>query len=464
MLICPNCSHSNQDDHNFCEKCGANLKTEVPLNSTEDNTTEKENIPGVNEGQKNDTDTSKKANPAEENKPQKKFSIVKIALALVGIFFAYILFSNLALGFSPVTRLLKGLKDFSKGSKFTTESTMGLKYKGSNDALSLLNNISVEGVSYSDTDKLKAEASFKILYNEKDLTEIKSGFDNEMFWIDPMKLYNKGFYYEFNKDIADAMNDVQIYKKAIEKISLDFNKKELSKIIKDSLGRDLKNSLGKVTLTLDYDNTLELLSELLEYAQEDEKLMNSIRKNGISFIKTIIKEGEKDKLEFLYDEDTFEMVLEIFEDEKDFEDYYENFIANLQYELEEVVYGLFAVTKEYEITFNYGLFNNLKNITYEFTIDSGDYGNESIKIDCVSSTRKGAKFSKFNTKKAENIEDLMDDPEELMDIAKDVVDNLTETITDNKDFKKDLKKIEDTLGIDIDDLSDNLDSFFYYMW
>ena len=36
---------------------------------------------------------------------------------------------------------------------------------------------------------------------------------------------------------------------------------------------------------------------------------------------------------------------------------------NIESELEDFVYELFTYTRKFEITFNYGLFNNLKDIT-----------------------------------------------------------------------------------------------------
>ena len=74
---------------------------------------------------------------------------------------------------------------------------------------------------------------------------------------------------------------------------------------------------------------------------------------------------------------------------------------------------------------------------------------------CVSSVRKGAKLSSFNTKQAKDIEDLIDDPEQLMDIAKEMAENLTEAIKGNKELQNDLQKIEDALGMDIEDLLTN---------
>lgn len=464
MLTCPNCGHSNQDHYNFCEKCGANLNVEDQPKTEVMNPVEENNNPDAGETEKNNIHTST-TTPEEVNGKQKKKSpFALIGLGLLGLFLVYILIANVVLAFSPVARLNKGLRDFYRGNKFTTESTVGLDYRGSNEILSLLDNLSFESVAYSDIDKMNAESSIRILYNGEELTGFKAGADSELVWIDPLKLYEGEFYYEFNNKVTDVINDIKIYKNALKKVALDCDKKEYSKIIKKALGRDLENSFGKVTITLDADNMLELLSELVEYAREDETLMKSVRKNGVTFLNTIIKEGDKGKLETLYDADTFEDALELFEDEEYFEEKYDMFLSNIESELEDFVYELFTYTRKFEITFNYGLFNNLKDITCEFTANYGDYSGESLRMHCVSSVRKGAKLSSFNTKQAKDIEDLIDDPEQLMDIAKEMAENLTEAIKGNKELQNDLQKIEDALGMDIEDLPDELDRMFYYMW
>ena len=59
----------------------------------------------------------------------------------------------------------------------------------------------------------------------------------------------------------------------------------------------------------------------------------------------------------------------------------------------------------------------------------------------------------------------MDDPAEIMDIGKTIATNLIESITDNKEFRKEIKEIEDRLGMDIEDLTDYLEySMPFYGW
>mgnify|MGYP000899940067 CR=1 FL=1 len=471
MITCSNCGHSNQDHFNFCEKCGNNLKNvsstenKVPEKQVSENQTSENNIPQERTTQNNASSSAPSYLP--EGPKKKKKSVKKIILAVAAVFILYILMSNIILAFSPATRLLKGINDFGKFSKFTSEVSLTLDYKGSDKTLDLLDNIGVAGTISTDMEKLLVESSVKLLYNKKKVTELKAGINDKLVWIDPLDLHKDKFYYEFdNKTAVASSKEIDIYRNAFRKISLDFNEKEYLKIVKDVFGKDLKNSLGKVTITLDGNTIAELLDEFLEYAKEDKKLMKSVRTEGIKFIKNIMKHGEKGQLSTLYDRDSFEIALEFFEDKEGFEDSFSFVIESLQYQLNNILYYFDNLMPEINITLHYGLFNKLNKVTANFTVSAADnYTNEKLVLEYNIITKEGAKFTNFNTKKAKNLEKVMDDPAEIMDIGKTIATNLIESITDNKEFRKEIKEIEDRLGMDIEDLTDYLEySMPFYGW
>jgi len=451
MVTCPGCGHSNQDHFNFCEKCGTNLKE----------SSFSENISSGNDTPKQQTSENNASSPAfavSSETPKKKSGIRKIALAVAVVLAMYIILSNIILAFSPATRLMKGFYDFGKSTRFTSETHLTIDYKGSDEIKALMDNIGFTGTVSYDFDKLLAEASVKFLYNDKEVTGLKAGVNDKLVWIDPQELYEDKFYYEFEDDIADVLKELKILKDLFSKVSLDFNKSEYIKIMKKVLGKNLKNSFGKVTVTLDGEAISELLYEMVEYAKDDKKLMNSLRKEGIDFFKAAIKQGEKGNLDKLYNEEIFENGLEALEDRENFEETYAMMLDELQYQLSYSLYDIENAMPELEITFHFGLFNRLDKVSYNFTMDIADYYlDERYIIDCGATIKKGAKFSSFNAKKAVNLENVIDDPAELTNIGMGVASNLIESITENKELKKDIEKLEDKLGIDIEEITEYLE-------
>ena len=188
----------------------------------------------------------------------------------------------------------------------------------------------------------------------------------------------------------------------------------------------------------------KLVKELLEEAEDDKKLRESIRKNGIDFINRIIK--EKRKLEII-DVDDLEEILEIFEDKGDFEDFYQEAIANALIDMDYMDFDIDDIN-ELELTFRFGAGNTIKGIDFTGEID------DELEINVKNDIKSGASFTKFNKKNSIEINELISGGD-IEDVAEEISENLIKAIKKNKDLKN---KIEDLTGEDIDDL---IEMFMY---
>lgn len=340
--------------------------------------------------------------------------------------------------------------------KSTLEATIALDYKGDDDQLKILDDLSIKSSISTDLKSLLAEASLDLSYDKKSVAKVLTGVNNEDVYIDLIKLYNEQFYYELPSNVVDIISEMKILIKATDQISLKFDKK-YADIVEDVLGDDISSSFNKVTVNIDYKTAIELLETILQEAEDDEKLMESVRKSGIDFIKRVLK--EKDSVEILFNEDDLEEALEVFEKKDDFESIYleslEDLIGELEYQREN---GYFDdAVSEMAITFKFGLFNNISGINYG--MEFGDSSDEIIKLTFDADIHKGAKFTKFKSNDAIELQDLVTDRDQLQEVADEVVNNFVESIKNNEKL---VEEIEDITGHDIDDLNNYIMDYISY--
>ncbi len=445
MKTCPKCNNSNRDEAKFCTTCGENLGVQ-PLDITETNTINEtpvnsgpstSNIPN-NQPITNNTipSTSEPASPKKKSKGL--FIIAGIAVIAVVILMVSVISSA-----NPVDKLLKGFAKLSKMSEVTAITTIDINYDGDTEEAELLNDMSIKAETAADINNLLAEVTLEVLYDNKSVVQLAAGVNNEDLYVDLKDLYKEKFYQgieDLVPEYKDYVNDYKIIKKAIDGISLKFDKKEYIKIIKNTLDDDIKGSGNKVTVSLNAKTMTKVLEKLLKEAKDDKKLMESIRKNGIDLINKLLKEEKNFEV---FDVSELEDALEIFEDKDDFEDNYKEAITEaLESYKSNYNYG---EIQDMEITFIFGASGNIKSMQYTVKVDADG---EEIEIVSETTIKSGANFTKINKKNAVVIEELISDGEQLEEIVSEVTENLTKTVKKNKKLTE---KIEDLTGEDIED-------------
>jgi hypothetical protein len=327
--------------------------------------------------------------------------------------------------------------------KATSTTTIDITYDGDEEEIDFLNEITIKLETAADINNLLAQISLDLLYSNKSVVQVEAGANNEDFYIDLKDLHKEIFYQSIEDvvpDYQDYVNDYKIIKKALDGISVKFDEKKYIKIVKDVLDDDIKGSGNKVTVTLNAKNISKLTEKILEEAEDDKKLMESIRKNAIDFLNEVIDQEKKFKI---IEVDDFEDALEIFEDKDDFEDYYQEAIASALDGMDYMDLDIDDLP-EMEITFRFGSGNTIKGIDYTGVIEEDD---ETIEIIVKTDIKSGANFTKFNRKNAIEIEELLSGGE-IEDVAEEVSENLIKAIKKNKNLKD---KIEELTGEDIED-------------
>lgn len=449
MKICPNCNSDNRDEAMFCTKCGNRFGEQI-LNTNAD-TTQNYSAP-INTMPIENQFVQPVAQPAASNTasfeqpPKKKSKAVVYVLALIAVIAVVFLVINLISNSSPVDKLLKGLSKLSKMDKATTMTMVDIVYDGDDEEAEFLNDITIKLETAADVNDLLAQITLDLLYDNKSVVQVAAGVNNEDLYIDLKDLYKKAFYQEIEgmlPEYSDYVNDIKIIKKALNEVSLKFDNKKYIKIVKDVLDDDIKGSGNKVTLTLNSKTISKLTEKILEEAEDDTKLMESIRKNAIDFINKVIKEEKKLKI---IEVDEFEDALEIFEDEDDFEDSYKDMIADALSNMDYMDIDIDDIP-DMDITFRFGAGNTIKGIDYIAVIDeSGD----DIEINVKTDIKSGASFTKINKKDAIEIEEFINDGD-FEEVVEEVTANLIKTVKKNKALEE---KIEDITGEDVEDAID----------
>ncbi|NLO99381.1 MAG: hypothetical protein GX386_03690 [Clostridiaceae bacterium] len=446
MKICPDCNGENRDEAIFCTKCGnkfegQSLNTDV--NAIQNGSAPMNTAAGVNQVIQPAAQPSESVTPPIEPTPKKKSNILVYIIGIIAVIAVVFLGMNIISNANPANKLVKGLAKLSKMDKATSTTTIDITYDGDEEEIDFLNEITIKLETAADINNLLAQISLDLLYSNKSVVQVEAGANNEDFYIDLKDLHKEIFYQSIEDvvpDYQDYVNDYKIIKKALDGISVKFDEKKYIKIVKDVLDDDIKGSGNKVTVTLNAKNISKLTEKILEEAEDDKKLMESIRKNAIDFLNEVIDQEKKFKI---IEVDDFEDALEIFEDKDDFEDYYQEAIASALDGMDYMDLDIDDLP-EMEITFRFGSGNTIKGIDYTGVIEEDD---ETIEIIVKTDIKSGANFTKFNRKNAIEIEELLSGGE-IEDVAEEVSENLIKAIKKNKNLKD---KIEELTGEDIED-------------
>lgn len=420
MKKCAGCQHENQDTNAFCSNCGAPL----------DNAVE----------------------PESPKPAGKSFSKARIIAVVAAIFFLAIVIKAIAVSANPAMRLLKGLDRLGKMDAFTVTSTLSVNYKGDDDDLKLINQAGASLKTAVNLDKMLAEVTGTLSYDKKTVAEITAGLGEKEVYFALPKLYDKTFTYRLDKQVRAYISEIQVLLKYLREADVQYDRGKYAKAIAEVLDDDIKGSPGKVMLTLDGDRLLDIFAEIFEVAADDEVLMKSLRKNAKNAIEKILK--DKHEFELLFDEEDLEYVLEYLQDDDDFEIAYMYIVREMKdsfrYLSRSFKYYADDIP-ELDVTIDFGLLSsNIRGISIAMEIeDSG----ETVVLSLDSEISRKASIGKINTKNTVDIEDLMDDPAELEDIAETVLKNLAKNIKSNKKL---VNAIDDLTGMDVDDLMDLL--------
>ncbi len=446
MKICPNCNSDNSDEAMFCTKCGNRFEVQslnTNTDSTQNYSAPIDTMPSVNQVVQPATQPSASFPTPVEQPPKKKSKALVYVLGLVAVIAVVFLAINLISNANPADKLIKGLAKLSKMDKATTTTTVDIVYDGEDEEIELINDITIKLETAADMNDLLAQITLDLLYDNKTVVQVAAGVNNEDLYIDLKDLHKEPFYQEMEglvPEYSDYINDYKIIKKALNEVSLKFDNKKYIKIIKNVLDDDIKGSGNKVTVTLNSKTISKLTQKLLEEAEDDTKLMESIRKNAIDFINRVIKEEKKFKV---IDVDDFEDALEMFDDEDDFEDYYKDIIADALDGMDYMDFDIDDIP-EMELTFTFGSGNAIKSIAYAGVIEEGD---DTIEINVKTDIKSGASFTKINKKGAIEIEELLNGGD-FEDVVEEVTENLIKAVKKNKNLTK---KIEELTDEDIED-------------
>ena len=446
MKICPNCNSDNSDEAMFCTKCGNRFEVQslnTNTDSTQNYSAPIDTMPSVNQVVQPITQPHPSFPTPVEQPPKKKSKVLVYVLGLVAVIAVVFLAINLISNANPADKLIKGLAKLSKMDKATTTTTVDIVYDGEDEEIELINDITIKLETAADMNDLLAQITLDLLYDNKTVVQVAAGVNNEDLYIDLKDLHKEPFYQEMEglvPEYSDYINDYKIIKKALNEVSLKFDNKKYIKIIKNVLDDDIKGSGNKVTVTLNSKTISKLTQKLLEEAEDDTKLMESIRKNAIDFINRVIKEEKKFKV---IDVDDFEDALEMFDDEDDFEDYYKDIIADALDGMDYMDFDIDDIP-EMELTFTFGSGNAIKSIAYAGVIEEGD---DTIEINVKTDIKSGASFTKINKKGAIEIEELLNGGD-FEDVVEEVTENLIKAVKKNKNLTK---KIEELTDEDIED-------------
>lgn len=481
MKLCPKCNTPNRDEAKFCTTCGDNLVTQtlstVTGSTAQDNYSAGAAPSGMPESQPaTDYVYSGESQPPAAP-PRKKTAVFIVIAALIVIAAAaFLAVRLLANSNDPFLKLMKGYAKLSEMKKITATTTIDFDsdYEGDDEdqkmVSRIINDLGIKLITAADTDNLVFQFAIELLYDGKKVVGLAAGLNNEEAYIDPNELFEEKFYVvmeDLVPQYPDYIHDLKIVKKAADEVKIKIDQKKISKIVRDSLDDNIRASGDKVVLTLDNEIVKDLITNFVEEISEDKKLLESVRQYGVDLLKRIIKEEDNFKVLKV---GILEDLLEKFEDEDEFEDYYINefsesiksltdssgsglnSIEGLDLDVDVTAEGLadLPVAEELEMTFSFDKSGAISKIEY-----SGAFDADGLEAEMHISTeiKSGAKFTEIYRDEAIDIVELIDDADMQIEVAEKVIDNLKETVLDNKKLS-DL--IDELTGLDPGDAMDYL--------
>ena len=357
---------------------------------------------------------------------KKGIAILVTVLILIGL--AY----NFTIGKTEY-KILLGIKNIIEDKK--AKYTYTLKVEGTtgiDEVDDLLEESSIEMKTYFNRKKLETNFEMALIVDKDEVVEANIGFEDETMFLEFPEVYDECFYQKVDSDQVDIIRDcINIYECFEGEIFDIFSKGDY----KDVIVEMIDENLDKKVLILDIKDIIDLVGELLEIAEDDDKIAKDIYKS----MEKIVKDLEDCKIKNDEIESFVDDFIDYFEDtdEDDFIDDFEDGIEMISNEFEKMPNLGVLGNYEVKVEFNFGMFN---------TIDKMDITFEVLGIDIIIGIECGKGASKPNYDKDLEIEDSED---ELME----VLDEIEEDIMDNKK----IEKLEDIDMYNFDDLT----NYFY---
>ncbi|WP_105615339.1 zinc ribbon domain-containing protein [Vallitalea okinawensis] len=459
MKKCTKCNEANVEEAIFCNNCGARLELDKNEKGTNDTlSSEKQKTEEISDDmQSGDDKETTENNGINENKVSNKINEIMnnlkevleklnfskwyiIPSGLVAIIIIGFLISHLVISSNPVYRTLYGLNKFVSQNKY--DLTMSLETNLDNSLDELTKEIDNKFKISIDKRKGTMAGAYETQYNnEKIIDFVLLAQEGVLYFDVPEVLEDDEYLYYELEDIAseESFDSIGKYIDMIDIKGLDT--RIYADAIYEATESDLDKKFNEVTFELESDTIIDMMEEILETAEDDEKLASWIQKNG----KKVFNEMIEDDFEWGYmDDDVWEEMLDIIDD-KDFEDDFAD-------GLEEMV-DAFKQDKEYyedeefelTVTVTFDIFNRIKTVVIE-----PEAYDESFTL-TIENGKGYRPVRKYSTRDGEDIEKM--DIEDQYELVEDIVDYLDDYVKENddlEDFFEDLA--EDNYFIDQEEL------------
>lgn len=441
MKKCMKCNETNVDEAVFCNNCGAQLEldeNEVSSNNTLSSENQKTEVVNENIQYGEDNETIENNSTNENNVTNRVNEIINsfkeviqklnlgkwyiIPIGLVAIIIVGFLISHIAISSNPVYRTLYGLNKFASQNKY--ELTMSLETNMDNSLDELTKEIDNKFKMTIDKRKGVMAGAYETQYNnEKIIDFVLLAQEGVLYFDVPEVLEEDEYLYYELEDIAseESFDSIGKYIDMVDFKGL--NTRIYADAIYNATENDIDKKFNEVTFELESDTIIDMMEEILETAEDDEKLASWVKKNGIKVFKEMIE----DDFEWGYmDDDVWEEILEEIDD-KDFEDDFADGLKEIVDDFKDEKEYYEDEDFELSVTVTFDIFNRIKTVVIE-----PEEGDESF-ILTIENGKGYLPVRKYTTKDGEDIEKM--DMEDQYKIVEDIVDYIDDYVKENDDLE-----------------------------
>ena len=373
-------------------------------------------------------------------------------LALIGIWgvTTIIIMSN------PIYRTLKGVSKFASKNKY--EVTVGIQTNLKDRALDGFTEDIQNKLKISiDKRKKQIQGAYEIAYDGDEIIDFAMVAKEGYVYMDIPQVLDKDeyMYYELDDEYWDKETWDLIFKYVNEIDLKSLDAKPYAKAIMSATKGNVESKWNRVVFDLEGEDLVNIIENVLETAEKDDKLAKCFKKNSTKILKQMIDDkfelGDMDKKQWK------EMLEEV--KDKDFEDDFSDNMEELVDDFKDSASYMASswANLEVEMTVTFDLFNNIKQIVIE-----PKENRQSIVLTIQNG--KGYKAArKYTSKKGNDVEKI--DWDDYMDILEDTVDYLEDYVKKNdklQDVVEDMLK--DSYYDNEEDLIANMLGGFLQTW
>lgn len=315
---------------------------------------------------------------------------------------------------NPVYRTLKGIGKLAAKNKY--DVTIGIETKTDD---SLINDLTKEldnTLKLSvDKHKKQIQGAYQVAYDRDEIIDFAMVIKDGYVYMDIPQVLDKEdyVYYEMKDEYLSNKETWDLLFKYGDQLNLKgLNVKPYAKAIASATKGNVESKWNEVVFDLEGEDLVDILEEVLETAEKDEKLAKYVKKNATKILNQMVEDrfewGDMDKKEWK------EMLAEVKNKdfEEDFEESVEQLVDEFKYNASYMADDLSDL--ELELTVTFDLFNNIK----EIVVEPKQY-RQSVEL--TLEMGKGYKPDrKYTAKKGNNVEKL--DWEDYEEIIEDTVD------------------------------------------